>query len=252
MNRSLRTGADGAALAMSMFSVAPVRVRRTDRDAAGAAIALAPLVGALVGVLAGATARGVVALGGPVLLAGLLAVGIAAAATRGMHLDGLADLADGLGCYGPPERMLAVMRDPATGAFGVVTLVVTVGADAAALGVVTLPGAVVAFALGRVAFCWCARRGDPAASPDGLGASVAGTQRVWVAPVWTVVVATGAAAAVPGRWWQGPVAVGVGAVAAVALAAHAQRRLGGVSGDVFGGVCEVAVAGCLVVLALGS
>ena len=254
MRRGLRTGLDGASLAMSMFSVAPVRARSTGRDAAGVAIALAPLVGALVGVLAGLTARGVAALGGPALLAGFLAVGVAAAATRGMHLDGLADLADGLGCYGPSERMLAVMRDPSTGAFGVIALVLALGVQAAALGGISPHGpvgAVVALALGRVAFAWSARRGVPAASPDGLGALVAGSVAPWVAPLWTVVLAAAAVVAVPGRWWLGPVAVALGALAVVALAAHARRRLGGVSGDVFGATCEVGVTVCLATLALG-
>lgn len=237
-------------MALSMFSVAPVRAPRTDRAAAGAALVLAPLVGALLGLVAGGLAVGLRALGAPALLAGLLAVGAVAALTRGMHLDGLADLADGFGCYGPPDRMLAVMRDPATGAFGVVTLVVTLGIQAAALGVVTVPGAVVALALGRVAFGWVARRGVPAASPDGLGALVAGTTPRAAAPAWTVALMVAALPAVPGRWWQGPLAVGVGALAAAVLVARARRRLGGMSGDVYGATCEIGTTACLAVLAV--
>ena len=58
--------------------------------------------------------------------------------------------------------------------------------------------------------------------------------------------------ACPGGSWLGPVAVVVAALAAVVLARHAIRRLGGVNGDVFGGVCEVTVTAAVAVLALGA
>jgi adenosylcobinamide-GDP ribazoletransferase len=46
--------------------------------------------------------------------------------TRALHLDGLADCADGFGCRGDREKTLAVMKDPHIGAFGVIALVVAV------------------------------------------------------------------------------------------------------------------------------
>ncbi|MFC5140948.1 adenosylcobinamide-GDP ribazoletransferase [Actinomycetospora rhizophila] len=247
-----RIGA-GVALAVAMFTVAPVRASRIDRAAAGVALVVVPLVGVVLGALLGASATGLVALGAPALLGGLVAVGLGAAATRGLHLDGLADLADGLGSHGDPARTLAVMRDPGTGAFAVVWLVVVIGVQATAVGALADRGLLIAvvagalaLALGRAAFAWVARRGVPAASPDGLGALVAGTQPAWVAPAWAVVLAAGAS---PVLGWRAPVAAVLAAVVVVLVAAHARRRLGGVSGDVFGACAELAATAALIVLA---
>jgi adenosylcobinamide-GDP ribazoletransferase len=153
--------------------------------------------------------------------------------------------------------MLAVMKDPSTGAFGVVTLVITLGAQAASLPAVAGRGGLgvlavaLAWAAGRASFTWCARHGVGAAAPGGLGALVAGTQHLAVPVGWGLVLAGAALFAVPGRLWQGPVALVVAALAALALARHVLRRLGGVNGDVFGGVCEVTVTVAVAVLALG-
>ncbi len=248
---------DAAVLALSLFSVAPVPVRSTSRQAAGRALLLAPVVGLVIGGIVGGIVLGLLALGAPPLLAGVAGVAAAAGLTRGLHLDGLADLADGLGSYGGPERMLAVMKDPSTGAFGVITLIVALGAQAAALPAVLERGPLgvlavaVAWAAGRASFTWCARPGVPAASPGGLGALVAGSQHVAAPVVWAVALAAAAIPAVPGRLWLGPVAVVVGALVAVVLARHAIRRLAGVNGDVFGGVCEATVTVTVAVLALG-
>jgi len=246
----------GLLLALSWLTVLPVRVAGTDvARAAPGALRWAPVVGALVGAAAGGVLVGLTALGVPA--AGLFAVGFLALATRGMHVDGLADTTDGLGCYGPPERALAVMREGGVGAFAVVALVVVLGAQAAALSplaahpVVAVAAAALAGATGRAGFAWCARRGVAAARPGGLGATVAGSQPVWVAPLWWAALAAIGVAVVPGRPWQGPLAVAVAAALVVGLSAHTVRRFGGVTGDVLGAANELAVTAALAVLAAG-
>ncbi|MFC4950866.1 adenosylcobinamide-GDP ribazoletransferase [Pseudonocardia sp. GCM10023141] len=242
----------GLALALSWLTVLPVRTGAPDARTAANAIRWAPLVGALLGAVAGGVLLGLTALGVPALVAGLLAVATGALATRGMHLDGLADTADGLGCYGPPERALAVMRDGGAGPFGVVTLVVAVGVQGAALAVLTtlppLPvlGAVtLAAAAGRAGFAWICRPGVPAARPGGLGATVAGSQPWWVAVAWWLVLAAagGALAGV-----RGIVAVALGAAVVIGLSWHTARRFGGMTGDVLGAASELAATVAMVVL----
>jgi adenosylcobinamide-GDP ribazoletransferase len=233
--------------------VLPVRVAGADvgRAAAGA-LRWAPVVGALLGAAAGALLVGLTALGVPA--AGLVVVGFLALATRGMHVDGLADTADGLGCYGPPERALAVMREGGVGAFAVAALVVALGVQAAALTALEahpIAAVALAAATGRAGFAWCARRGVAAARPGGLGATVAGSQPAWVAPTWWTALAVAGVAVVPGRPWQGPLAVAVAAALVVGLSAHTRRRFGGVTGDVLGAANELAVTAALVILAAG-
>jgi adenosylcobinamide-GDP ribazoletransferase len=180
----------GLALALSWLTVLPVRAGAPDARTAAAALRWAPLVGGLVGAATGAVAVGLVALGVPTAAAGLLAVGFAGLATRGMHLDGLADTADGLGCYGPPERALAVMRDGGAGPFAVVTLLVVVGAQAAALATLAAPASIVAGPAATAA----AAGGIPAPGGAVLGAGftdVAGG----TAAVLGVVAATALAGA---------------------------------------------------------
>ena len=98
------TRVGGLRLAVSWLTVLPVPVVGTvDRDAARRALQWAPLVGLLLGLLAAGVLAGLGRLGAPPLLAGLLVVAVLALATRGMHLDGLADTADGLSCSGGPS-----------------------------------------------------------------------------------------------------------------------------------------------------
>jgi adenosylcobinamide-GDP ribazoletransferase len=239
--------------ALSLLTVLPGPAAGPTTRLAAGALRWAPVVGAALGAVAGGLLLGLAALGVPSLVAGLLTVGFLALATRGMHVDGLADTADGLGCYGPPERALAVMREGGVGAFAVVTLVVVLGAQAAALAALaaTGPSAVVTVALasatGRAGFCWAARRGVPAARPNGLGALVAGSQPWWVAPAWWMALAAAGFTLGP----RATVGVALGAALVVALSWHTARRFGGMTGDVLGAANELATTAALVALAIG-
>ncbi|MBO0871416.1 MAG: adenosylcobinamide-GDP ribazoletransferase, partial [Micromonosporaceae bacterium] len=86
---------------------------------------------------------------------------------------------------------------------------------------------------------------------DGLAALVAGTAG-WPALLpGTAGLLAVSVAAVPGRPWQGPVAVAVAVVASQLLLRHAVRRLAGITGDVLGACVEVAGCVAYAAVALG-
>jgi adenosylcobinamide-GDP ribazoletransferase len=253
----------GLRLSVTLLTVIPLRgpVTEPSRETAAAAMAWAPAVGLLLGGIAAAVL--VVAdhpLGAGPLTAAGLAVAALALLTRGLHLDGLADLADGLGSGQPAARTLDIMRRSDTGPFGIVTLVLTlviqVGAlaHAEAAGGGRGPAALIAAAVtGRLALTWACRRGVAAARPSGLGAMVAGTVRPAVAAGITLAVLA-ATVSVVRTGFTGftlPLAVVAGLAAAFVLQWHAVRRLGGITGDVLGALIETAATVTLVVAAMG-
>ncbi|WP_018654880.1 adenosylcobinamide-GDP ribazoletransferase [Actinomadura flavalba] len=240
-------------LAVSLLTVVPVRVGVVDRGAGRWAMVVAPFVGLLVGgaaavVLVVADVAGL----GP-LLGAALAVGAMAVITRALHLDGLADLADGLGSGKPAADALEIMKRSDIGPFGVVALLFALliqvaavaSADDAAVAVV------VAAVAGRLALPWACRTSVPAARPGGLGALVAGTVGTGAAVAVTaaVLAAATAAGAVTGHPVRTPLAVLAGLAAALLALRHARRRLGGVTGDVLGALVEIATTTALVALA---
>ena len=275
---------DGLGFALGTLTVVPVRAVRWDRPTARRGMVCAPLAGLVVGVAA-ATVGGLLAtLGGGPLLAAAGTVATGALLTRGLHLDGLADTADGLGGSrlarpaGPSdaegaaaEAGLRIMRQPDVGPFGVVTLVLVLLVQVAALAGLYAGGGRVAAALatvtaalaGRAALTLACRTGVPAARPEGLGAAVADLvprgAAVGVAlAVAAVAAAAGASLPVGGAPPPAPLSTAVRHAAAVALALlaaelllrHCRRRFHGLTGDVLGALVETAVTTALLVCAL--
>ncbi|MET7382578.1 adenosylcobinamide-GDP ribazoletransferase [Streptomyces sp. NPDC005526] len=252
----------GLRFAFGTLTVLPVRVARWDREAARAGMLCAPLAGIVVGASAAALGLLLLLLGAGPLLAAVATAAVPAVLTRGLHLDGLADTADGLGSGKPAEDALRIMKQSDIGPFGVITLVLTLLAQVAALtqayGVSWARGAlaaVVAATAARLALTLAARAGVPAARPEGLGAAVAGVVPRGGALLAALLVAGAAAAggALSGVYdgVRAAGAVVVAVASAELLLRHCTRRFGGVTGDVFGGLAETAATAALVLLSLG-
>jgi adenosylcobinamide-GDP ribazoletransferase len=214
---------DALRFAFGTLSVLPVRVSRWDRSAARGGMTAAPLVGVVIG-LGAALAGGVLLrLGASPLTAAVAAVAAPAALTRGLHLDGLADTADGLGSGKPAEDALRVMKQSDIGPFGVVVLVLVLLAQVAALADSYGGG-------------W----------RDGGGAAVASAvPRATAACVAALCVVLAAAATAS---WRGGLAAAVGLLCAELLLRRCVRRFAGVTGDVFGALCEVAATSAYITL----
>ncbi|MGP4087548.1 adenosylcobinamide-GDP ribazoletransferase [Streptomyces sp. KR55] len=252
----------GLRFAFGTLTVLPVTVIRWDRGAARGGMLCAPVVGLVVGGCAAGVGLLLLLLGAGPLLAAVGGVAVPAALTRGLHLDGLADTADGLGSGRPAEDALRIMKQSDIGPFGVITLVFVLLAQVAALAQLYdaswargALAAVVSAAAARLALTLAARGGVPPARPEGLGAAVAGVVPARGA-LGAALAVTGAAAVLGALF--GPYDIARTALAVVAsvtvaelLLRHCIRRFGGVTGDVFGGLAETAATTSLVVLALG-
>jgi adenosylcobinamide-GDP ribazoletransferase len=189
-------------------------------------------VGAVVGLLVGTVWWGAGELWPP-LIAAVLAIAADAALTGLLHLDGLADSADGLLPPLDRERRLLVMADPHTGAFGMVVLVLVVLLRIAALAELDADPLLVAglWAASRAAM-GIALATLPYARPEGgLASAFAATP---LAPSLVGGLAALGLVVGAGGLPEGPAAAVGLAVGAAAVFALAARRLGGFTGDVLG------------------
>lgn len=211
-----------------------------------------PLVGLAVGAISSLVWALALTFGLPPLLSAALAILAGVLATGGLHEDGLADLADGFGGGRDRESTLAIMRDSRIGSYGALalcfSLLIRIGALAALAGGT---GALALLGLGAASRAGLplALRLMPPARSDGLGEAARGVRETTVRAALIV----GALALLPLGLGAAILTGGLMALAALALAAHALRRIGGQTGDVLGALQQVAeLAGWCALAALAA
>jgi adenosylcobinamide-GDP ribazoletransferase len=225
-------------LAFAFLTRLPVPVGPAQPLQLGAAVAWFPLVGALLGAaqwLGFATlARAL----DPLFL-GLSLVALGAALTGALHLDGLADVFDGLsGGRGDRARMLEIMRDPRIGAHGACALVLLLVGKILASAELCSHGHWQPLAAAPV----CARfaavlliRMFPYARPDGLGRAFHDHSR----GSHVIIAALSSALAIGFIGVSGLALLAVALISAALLALWVQRRIGGLTGDAYGAAIEL-------------
>lgn len=195
-----------------------------------------PLVGVLVGVIAGAVYAVAADCSLTPLIAAALAVAAGIVVTGALHEDGLADFADGLGARGDRWAKLAAMRDSHIGVFAMLALAIGLILRVSALATLSQPlqvlGALVAAHAGaRALLPWAMYQESPARS-DGLAVAAGRPSRATAGAALVIGAVVMVVALGPGVAF----AAAVGAALALALLPLARRELGGITGDVLGAV----------------
>jgi adenosylcobinamide-GDP ribazoletransferase len=230
--------------ALQFLTVAPPIIRRLfTLEEMGRAVGYFPLIGALLGSILATLYWGLAyILPGEVATALVLAAWVYA--TGALHLDGFLDTCDGLFGGHTPEDRLHIMRDERIGAFAMAGGGLLLICKYAALA--NSPDPLVSLLLATTLARWAMSGAivlSPYARPRGLGRAMkdhSGGRQLLVATVVTLSVALAAGG------WMGLVAAALVGVSTWLAARFALRRLPGLTGDVYGAICELIEALVLV------
>ncbi|MBP7632563.1 adenosylcobinamide-GDP ribazoletransferase [Candidatus Ozemobacteraceae bacterium] len=237
--------------AVQFLTTLPVSAAFTS-DEIGRSSSWFPFVGLAVGGLVAIVDLTAWKAGLPWNLRAALAVAMLAVLSGGLHLDGLADTADGFFSSRTPDRILEIMRDSRIGTMGVLALALILGLKAAAIAELTSCGArmgalLLAPAFGRVlqvvGLTWM-----PYARPEGGLASVFLPHRSMYTGIISCAIISVLAGLVLG--WKAALTL----IAAVSLllawwARACRTTIGGMTGDTLGALSELGETLVLVVVA---
>ena len=224
--------------AIQFLTILPLpRGLSPDERALGGALPFFPVVGLGIGAAVAAIDWGA-GFWFPAPVTSVLAAILLIAASGGLHIDGLADTADGFFSSRPRERILEIMRDSRIGPMGVAAIVCVVALKIALIASVAAPGRALVLLLIPVAGR-CALLVQmsllPYARPEGL-ARVFHRNRSPLHLLWAMaflIAAGGIAGGLPGL-----AAAGASLLFALLFTAYVRRKIGGLTGDTLGAACE--------------
>ena len=210
-----------------------------DARALGGSLPFFPVVGLAIGMVV-TLADGVLGQILPLAVTSVLTVILLIAASGALHLDGLADTADGLFSARPRERVLEIMHDSRTGPMGVAAIVSVLALKIAHFTSLAAPERwwilVLTPVAGRCALLLHLSL-LPYLRPEGGLATVFHQNRSRGQALWAILFLLGLGTLSGG--FAGFLAAAAAALAALLLAAYLRRRLGGLTGDTLGAACEL-------------
>jgi adenosylcobinamide-GDP ribazoletransferase len=240
--------------ALRFLTTLPVPGSRDLDDADwGRATAWYPAVGLVLGILLAGLDWGL----GRILPGGVAAAALLVAwigLSGALHLDGFVDCCDALLVPASRERRLEILRDVHAGTFGIVGVVALLLLKVTALlalpNAIRVPALVLIPTLARWGMAGAVLLYPYARPGPGLGRRAktgAGGPQLAVATATTLLV-TGLAWSL-GLGWGSAALLILTPVTVLAIASWIRSKLGGLTGDAYGAICEIMEAACLLVLA---
>lgn len=236
---------------LSFLTVLPFRMDENMLSDCARFMFLFPLIGALIGLLAGLVGWVCLYLLVPSLVVGALVLGALLLLTGLHHTDGLLDFGDGVMAHGTPEHKVDVMHDQLTGAggltLGMMTLLVTalaltfLGWNVIVQSVIVIE---VAAKLAMVVGAWAGKAVHKGMASSFLEAMHGGTGNARLVAALVISFAI----AVPLLWLNGAIVILAATLTGLIMVAIAHRHFNGVTGDVLGATNELARMVAIVVL----
>lgn len=226
-------------LMLQFMTRIPVKLNvRAEREDFAKGLVLAPVIGLIIGVLL-AGFHYLLGFLLPPIANAVLTVAFYVFLTGGLHLDGLGDTADGLFSNRPRERILEIMKDSRVGTNAVLAIVLVLLLDISLISslessafriLVLMPVA------GRIGSLIGSGTSKYAGVSDGPGrwcVELCGWKEVLTGSIISLAIFI----AILGVY--GLILMPLAVLSAFLLAGFFGKKLGGVTGDILGAVCEL-------------